>query len=466
MALRITTAHKDEISSSLRFEARYFIHRHILTETFDKLGYKTVIEVVEKMFTGSTPSHMDERTSPDDAFFAKSAGVKRYDVDTTALCYITNDQHKGRRSKWVFPGDIVVSNTGKYLGFASVVPSSVSECTTNQNVSTLRLKDDCGYTPQFIAAYLNSNFGQREIESLLTRTGQNYLNSTNFKILRIPSVPAEMIKHITDVLMEAEEKGVKAIELIDKARGIFYSRVGLDFKSIEKQMYFSTDINSFAETDLWTPAYSYPLYVNTNAALKERWSVIPLGEVIKLTKGDEVGSENYIGYLDRRESNVSFIRTSDIVNYETDQYPDFYIPEETYQDIAQDIKAGDILFSKDGKIGQVGMVTVADRAIIASGFCALRLNKKAVEYGLTPEYLFTVLSIREIGIYESKRRTVVASTIPHLREDRVKEMEIPILDKETIDEITSLVREAFKLKAERKRLIADVRKTIDSYFDI
>jgi len=466
MALRITTASKGEISSSLRFEARYFIHRHILTETFEKLGYKPIIEIVDKMFTGSTPAHMDERNSQDDAFFAKSAGVKRYDLDTTALCYITKEQHKGRRSKWVFPGDVVVSNTGKYLGFASVVPESVQESTTNQNVSTLRLKEDSEYTPHFIAAYLNSNFGQREIESLLTRTGQNYLNSTNFKILRVPKVDSELVRSVTETLSVAEAKGVRAIKLIDQAREIFYSRVNLDFKSVDKHMFFSANLRDFAESDLWGPAFSYPLYVNTNAALKEHWTVIPLGEVIDLVKGDEVGSENYIGYLDRKDGNISFIRTSDIVNYETDQYPDFYVPVETYQDIAQDIKAGDVLFSKDGKIGQVGLVTDADRAIIASGFCALRLNKKAEKYGLTQEYLFTVLSIREIGIYESKRRTVVASTIPHLREERVKEMEIPVLGKAAIDEITNLVREAFRLKAERKQLIAQVRKTIDSYFDI
>lgn len=466
MALRITTANKEEISSSLRFEARYFIHRHILTETFEKLGYKPIIEILDKMFTGSTPAHVDERNSPDDAFFAKSAGVKRYDLDTTALCYITHEQHKGRRSKWVFPGDVVVSNTGKYLGFASVVSESVQECTTNQNVSALRLKKNSEYTSHFIAAYLNSNFGQREIESLLTRTGQNYLNSTNFKILRVPKVDIKLVDSVTETLVRAEEKGVRAIKLIDQAREIFYSKVDVDFKSIDKQMFFSANLSDFAEADLWGPAYSYPLYVNTNAALKKRWTVIPLGEVIDLKKGDEVGSENYIGYLDRKEGNISFIRTSDIVNYETDQYPDFYIPVETFQDIAQDIKAGDVLFSKDGKIGQVGMVTDADRAIVASGFCALRLNKKAEKYGLSQEYLFAVLSIREIGIYESKRRTVVASTIPHLREDRIREIEIPILDKNSIDEITSLVREAFRLKAERKRLIAEVRKTIDSYFDI
>lgn len=60
----------------------------------------------------------------------------------------------------------------------------------------------------------------------------------------------------------------------------------------------------------------------------------------------------------------------------------------------------------------------------------------------------------------------MASTIPHLREERLKEIEIPILDKNTIDEITKLVKEAFRLKDEKKRLIAEVRETMDGYFEI
>ena len=464
--MRITTARKKEISASLRFESRYFIHRHILTETFEKLGYKTIIEIVDKMFTGSTPSHMDDRNSAEDAFFVKSAGVKRYDLDITSLCYITEEQHKGRHTKWVFPQDIVVSNTGKYLGFASVVPATVPVCTTNQNVSTLRLKPDCEYTPHFIAAYLNSSFGQREIESLLTRTGQNYLNSTNFKILRVPKVPTKLVKDVTESLLKAEQKGVKANKLIDRAREIFYERIGFDFKEIKKEMFYSVPVNSFAGADLWTPSYSYPLYVKTNETVNKLWTVVNLGEITKPIKGDEVGSDNYIGYLDSREGDIPFVRTSDIVNYETDPYPDFYIPKEIYYELSQGIEKGDILFTNDGKIGQVGIVTGQDRFILQSHIRALRIKEDAKsKYGLTPEYLFIALSIREIGIYQAKRYTVVQSTIPTMSGNLPK-VEIPILDKASIDEITSLVREAFRLKAERKRLIAEVRKTIDSYFDI
>ena len=74
--------------------------------------------------------------------------------------------------------------------------------------------------------------------------------------------------------------------------------------------------------------------------------------------------------------------------------------------------------------------------------------------------------MKETGLYPAIRRTVVASTIPHLREERLKEFEIPILDKTSMDEITKLVKEAFELKDEKKKLIKEVREEIDSYFDI
>jgi hypothetical protein len=35
-----------------------------------------------------------------------------------------------------------------------------------------------------------------------------------------------------------------------------------------------------------------------------------------------------------------------------------------------------------------------------------------------------------------------------------------------MDEITKLVKEAFELKDEKKKLIKEVREEIDSYFDI
>ena len=86
------------------------------------------------------------------------------------------------------------------------------------------------------------------------------------------------------------------------------------------------------------------------------------------------------------------------------------------------------------------MITKNDKIIISSHIVKLRLKIEAKKYNFTPEYLFLVLSLKEI--------------------------EIPILDKNSIDEITKLVKKSFELKGEKKKLIEEVQKEINSYFQV
>ena len=71
--------------------------------------------------------------------------------------------------------------------------------------------------------------------------------------------------------------------------------------------------------------------------------------------------------------------------------------------------------------------------------------------------------LKETGLYPTIRRTVIASTIPHLKIERLKEFEIPILDKNSISKITKIVQKAFKLKKEKKELITTVRKELNNH---
>lgn len=283
--------------------------------------------------------------------------------------------------------------------------------------------------------------------------------------IEVVELPAEKVKKISELVEKAEEKAEKSLSILENAQSIFYQKIGIDFSKIEKQKTFSVKLSDFAEDDLWTPAFSYPLYVNTLKAIQKKWQTVPLGEIATVKKGDEVGSDNYNKYLDKKDNDIPFIRTSDLVNYEVDQFPDFYIPEEIYQELKQDIKAGDVLFNNDGKIGLVAMLTPQDKVIIQSHIKRLRLKAEAKKYNLTPEYLFLVLTIKEVARYQAERYTVIQSTIPTIS-NHIIDIQIPILDKNSIDEITKLVKEAFELKDEKKKLIKEVREEIDNYFDI
>jgi len=467
MATKITTTYVSEINKTARLEPRFFYNQSLLKKSFDNYGFEE-LNSFTTLKSGSTPEHYEERKKENDYYFIKSADVKRYNLNFSTISFVSNDTHNARKKFKVIPNDVLLSNTGKYLGFACLIPKKINEATTNQNIVRIRFKEkvETKFTPFFILSFLNSLFGQIEIESLLTLTGQKYLNMEKFREFKIPKIEEKGIKEISEKTQKIIENETKFISIIEQTQNLFYQKLDINFSKIQKEKTFSVNLSDFAKDDLWNPAFSYPLYVNTLKAIQKKWQTIPLGKIATVKKGDEVGSANYNKYLDKKDTDVPFIRTSDLVNYEVDQFPDFYISEEIYHELKQDIKAGDVLFTKDGKIGMSAIFTKNDKAIIASGLVRLRLKAEAKKYNLTPEYLFVVLSLKETGLFPAIRRTVIASTIPHLREERLKEFEIPILDKNSTDEITKLVKEAFELKDEKKKLIKEVREEIDSYFDI
>lgn len=92
------------------------------------------------------------------------------------------------------------------------------------------------------------------------------------------------------------------------------------------------------------------------------------------------------------------------------------------------------------------------------------MKDSAIASGFTPEYIFTAFLIPEDGLYGAIRCTVVASTISHLREDRLKDIEIPIEVPEYVGRITELIKQAFDLKSKSKEILKKSDKILDKYF--
>ncbi|MDD5547826.1 MAG: restriction endonuclease subunit S [Candidatus Pacebacteria bacterium] len=358
--------------------------------------------------------------------------------------------------------DILISRKGT-PGISVITTSQDLNNVIGTEVILLRIKKE--YSPYYLVAFFNSKVFFEQVVNNLSGAVSSGINHPSLKKLKI-LYDENLIKNISDKVKKTMSLQVKSSELLDIAKNIYYQKLGVDFLGIKKETFYSVNLSNFSSVDLWSPTYSYPLYVNTIKAIQKKCRTVPLGEITTVKKGDEVGSDNYNKYLDKRGDDISFIRTSDLVNYEVDPLSDFYIPEEIYKELKQDIKINDILFTKDGKIGMTAMITKNDKMIICSGVSRLRLKAEAKKYNLTSEYIFLILSLKETGLYPSIRRTVIASTLPHLREERLKEFEIPVLEKDSIDEITKLIKEAFELKDEKKKLIKEIREEIDNYFEI
>ena len=391
-------------------------------------------------------------------------GIINFDPNTDSSYISTENYHKFKRIH-LNEDDVLMTIVGTIGKVAVYKKSYVGTAGIPRHIAKIRLKEDSIFSNHYLVAFLLSKLGKRQITNISTGNNQPLLSIANIETLDIPIISQKEHDKITKDSKRCIECEEEALALIKEAQSVFYSESGIHFSEVKEDLRYTAYKSELVKNNLWISLFNYPLYVNTVKEMAAHWPLHSLGSLVEVFVGDEVGSDSYNEYVEKRSSDIPFVRTSDIINYELDQFPDFYVSNSTYVALAQGVQAGDILFSKDGKIGMVGMVTASDKMIVSSGFAILRLKPEAIQLGVTPEYLFTVLTLPEIGIYASKRRTVVASTIPHLREDRLKEMEIPIIGKSTIGLISEKVKAAFELKDEKKRLQKSIRESIDKLFE-
>jgi len=163
-------------------------------------------------------------------------------------------------------------------------------------------------------------------------------------------------------------------------------------------------------------------------------------KLISIQKGDEIGSENYIN------EGIPFIRTNDIVNGIINRNSKQMVDEDLYNEYKekQDLKPGDILFTKDGKIGIVGMIKEGDRCIICSGILKIKVEDTKK---LNPFYLFVALNSK-IVYSQAMARYVTAATIMHLHIERFLDIEIPFLPIEEQNKVGKQIEDIFKLKSQ------------------
>jgi len=376
------------------------------------------------------------------------------------MVYIPLKNHKKEIKTKLVPGDLALSKIGKYLGKIAQVPLRFEEVNISQNI--IGVAFDCeDYLKKYVFLYLTTPLAINQILRVSKQHNQNKLTLPDIRELKIPLLSEERMKFYAKEVNELSILEDESYKLVKKAQDVFYEKLGIAFNEIKKEFSFTTTLKSIRAESFFSPEYSNPLYNNTIKAL-EKYETKPLSELVKPFKGSEVGSDNYNLYTDKIESDIPFIRTSDIVNYEVDNYPDFFIADEIYQELNQQIKPLDIIFSKDGSIGNVAMLTDADKVIIGSGFLILRTKK---ETDISPYYIFCALSIPEIGDFQSRKRTVIASTIPHLRPENLLKTRIPILPKDDRDLISDILKEAFEKKALRKKKLDIIKKKLELEFE-
>lgn len=458
MASNFKSVQFSDVLSSGRFDAKYFFLKDKIREyasnkkiSLISLGEKGLIKKI------TDGEHSGQIFYEEGVTFIKNSSVKDFDISQYDGFYISEEKHALLSRSALKEEDVLFTTIG-HLGSAAIVPKDFGEANINQNVVKMEINRDI-MNPYYLAAFLNSSFVREQIDCLLTGNVQSILTYPKIKEIKVIDADKDFQLEVERKYKESIEYGNQAIALFEEAKRLIRHELKLDKKKIEYDKCYEVSLLSMNRT-LWTPKYHFPKYINMIDYFKKNFQTEPLSKLVTYSGGDEVGSAAYNSYLEKKDNDVPFIRTSDIYNYQYDLCPDYFIAHEIYEDLKQGINKGDILFSNDGKIGMISMI-VDDEPIIAQSHINI-LKKKSTK--ITMEYLFALFMLDEVNFYQCDKCTVIQSTIPTLAK-RLNEFVIPILEDDVIKKVTEIISKANGLIAKKREAVRLMQKQIEDLLE-
>jgi type I restriction enzyme S subunit len=143
----------------------------------------------------------------------RSANVREAGLEMTNLVYMSREDHAVMSKTAVVPGDLVTVRTG-YPGTTAVIPATVPEANC---VDIIITRTGSVVDPEFLAAWINSDFGKGHVLARQGGLAQQHFNVSDLKALPVPitdrSAQRRMVKvsKRIDDRMKAEESSLSKL---------------------------------------------------------------------------------------------------------------------------------------------------------------------------------------------------------------------------------------------------------------
>lgn len=229
--------------------------------------------------------------------------IYKYDYDTFTRCHIKEN-------------DVLIAIYGTVGKSAVYRAEYIGVAGIPRHIANISIKSSAPITPEYLVSFFRSKYGKWQMYSLMTGNIQQLLSLKNLREFEVPVLKKPIIDWITAEEKKAIDCEIKAQELLNEARKIFYEGLNFDVRSIKRDFTFSVNSTDVFKTNIWSTSFYDKLYVKMSDAIRQYNKVAALGELTDMIHGDEVGSDNYKEFINRNFEDKAFIRTSDIVNNE------------------------------------------------------------------------------------------------------------------------------------------------------
>lgn len=456
----IFTRKFSEVSGG-RFDAEFYSKKYAFIDNFfNNKEYKTLKEIVEPIKNGSTPNNgkFEEKGIP----YFRSQDLDLYESYPTK--FISLEFHNSIIRSKLAPNDVLLAIVGATLGAVGFVSNDIAEANINQNIAKLRIIDD-KIKAKFLAIFLDSALGKKQVFRLATITTQAYINNSQLGLIKIPKLPLSTQQHIIDLMDKAykakQEKENKAKELLDSIDSYLLEELDIILplranNTLDSRIY--TQKISALSGSRFDANYHQKYYRDLEKSLlSSPYPLVNLASLINnFKKGIEVGSGEY-----SQNKEIPFIRVSDITNNGIDfSNVQKFISASLFENLkAYKPKENELLYSKDGTVGICLEADTSCDYIISGGI--LRLELKAE---VDKDFLCFLLGSYIMNVFAN--RVSIGAVIKHLNIGEFLNLKIPLPPLAIQTQIASRLKnskfQALSLEKEAKEILHKAKIDVEA----
>lgn len=443
-----------QVDAKSRFDSEYYLPEYINTELIlDRIFTKKLPE----LFWVSDGNHLEvsKYFSNDNRCIPYYRGKDITDFFIENATPVRIPEHifnSGMMRRSHFKAcDVLLSIVGT-IGSLSIVPEDFGNATGSCKLAILRKKNFC--SPYYLAAFLLCKHGQAQVKRNTRGAVQMGLILKDFIKIRIPIFSPKVEKKIEELIKNSIIKNKLSKTYFIQAQKLLEKALGFDKLVLQKSKSYESTFNEVVTKGRVDADY-YQTHFRIHEEHIRSIPTKPLGQIVNYSKGIEVGSSNY------SNSGKLFIRVSNIKeNQVVTGNSDKYVSNSLYNTLHTfKPNVGDILLTKDGTLGVCYVVDREIEGIISGGIMKLQIK----DLEIPAEYLGLVINSKVCKL--QIERVCSGALILHWKPQDIANLNIPILNKATMNELSELVIKSKQAKKESEQLLEQAKRQVEDLIE-
>lgn len=404
-------------------------------------GYKPLAEFAKYIKRGSQPEYSTDGTIK----ALRSVNIRENGFSNDRQEFVTEDFYNKNPRMHIFKGDVLLNSTGVgTLGRCCFVFNNEKFVIDGHITRISKLEE---LSPEFLYVYLNSKYGQLQINKLYKgSSGQIEIYPEQIQLIYIK--PLKMQKLISNLVQLSYQYREKCIQYYKEANSYLKNELTLNSEHLSHKLWFVKNYSDVKDANRFDAEYFQLKYDEI------------IEKINKYPKGwDIIGNQfdqNKNSFLIDINSEYKYVEIGSINIANGEIIPENIQGKNLPANAKINLQQDDILISKVRTYrGAVAIVKSID--YVGSG--AFTVLHEKINSKINKETLYVYFKLKPILDLTLKYNT--GSSYPTITDEDILNIPIPIFKQEIQNLVKNNIQQAQKIQSQSKRLLEIAKRGVE-----